>query len=350
MLASMIRAEIMDNAYFNAIFECIKKLKIKKKTSAYSSLLNVVLRTKNWWQGFKDFCKWWNFDNFTDEDFQNTETSSQNGKKIMSLAERIVMAYCKNLLETGTDNEINDFLPWLENFSINHKNFIFLPFYNAKLMWKIGKKDEFFEKMKIFAKKKSGDFWVWDLLGDYYDDKNMRLKFYAKGLSCKSKAEMSIKLREKTAWLLKDLGFKKEALGEFLFIKKIKEKNKWKILPELESAISEFLGIGIKAEKNNIAFYEKMSTEVEEIVFGKKQNKPTKKDEQKEEQFDFEGKIKISPNGFGFVRSNGKTIFVTAKLITDNHIDDNSVVKGKFIKSFDKKKNKDGYKAIKIVN
>lgn len=266
----MIRAEIMDNAYFNAIFECIKKLKIKKKTSAYSALLNVVLRTKNWWQGFKDFCKWWNFDNFTDEDFQNTETSSQDCKKIMSLAERIVMAYCKNLLETGTDNEINDFLPWLEIFSINHKNFIFLPFYNAKLMWKIGKKDEFFEKMKIFAKKKSGDFWVWDLLGDYYDDKNMRLKFYAKGLSCKSKAEMSIKLREKTAWLLKDLGFKEEALGEFLFIKKIKEKNKWKILPELESAISEFFGLGIKAEKNNIAFFEKMSTEVEAIVFGKK--------------------------------------------------------------------------------
>ena len=127
--------------------------------------------------------------------------------------------------------------------------------------------------MKIFARKKSGEFWVWDLLGDYYDDKATRLKFYAKGLICKSKAEMSIKLREKTAWLLKELGFLKEALSEFVFVKKIREKNKWKITADLMSAIKEIENQNIKSSGNNFKFFETLSSEVDTIVFGNKWKK-----------------------------------------------------------------------------
>ena len=344
--ASMIRANRQDEAFFNILFARIKTLKIKKKTPAYSSIMTVMLRTHGWWRGFKDFCDWWGFDGFMDVDYQSTQPSDGSDKKIMPLAERVVMAYCKSLLNNGLNNEIENFIPWLDSFSFQHKNYIYLPFYGAKLLWKIGKKDDYYAKMKIFARKKSGEFWVWDLLGDYYDDKQMRLKFYAKGLTCKSKAEMSIKLREKTAWLLLDLGYKKEALSELLFVKKIREKNKWNITTDLMSAIKEIENQGVYPEKNNFEFFQQLSSDVENIVFGTQ----LKKKNTNQQTVDFEGKIKISEGGFGFVRFDGKTIFVPAKLISDSQVLDNSIVKGKFTESFDKKKNKQGFMAVKLNN
>ena len=336
MAATMIRAGNEDNEFFNALFERIKYLKIKKKSAVYSSLMTVMIRTKNWWMGFKSFCEWWGFDNFIEEDFTAYQPDDK-AQKVMPLAERAVMAYCKILLERGTETEISDLLPWLDTFAQKHRNYIYLPFYHAKLLMKIGHKDEFFEKMKSFAKKKSGEFWVWDLLGDYFEDNETRLKFFAKGLLCKTKPEMSIKLREKAAFLLRDSGHIGEALSELLFIKKIREKNKWGVAPQIDITIEQLKTQGAKPTGNNAARLQKLSEGVETIVFGKVKAKQ-----------EFTGKITISPSGFGFVKSGDKTIFVPANLLKNSGITDKITVKGEYVPSFDKKKGKEGYKAVRI--
>lgn len=337
MAATMIRAGNEDNEFLNALFERIKHLKIKKKSAVYSSLMTVMIRTKNWWMGFKSFCEWWGFDNFIEEDFTAYQPDDK-AQKVMPLAERAVMAYCKILLERGTETEISDLLPWLDTFAQKHRNYIYLPFYHAKLLMKIGHKDEFFEKMKSFAKKKSGEFWVWDLLGDYIEDNETRLKFFAKGLLCKTKPEMSIKLREKAAFLLRDSGHIGEALSELLFIKKIREKNKWGVAPQIEITIEQLTNQGAKPTGNNAALFAKLSEGVETIVFGKVKAKQ-----------EFTGRITISPSGFGFVKSGDKTIFVPANLLKNSGITDKITVKGEYVPSFDKKKGKEGYKAVRIT-
>ena len=361
MAATMIRADKQDSAFFDVLFARIKSLKIKKKTPVYSSLMTVMLRTKDWWKGFKDFCEWWGFDGFMDEDFEGGKIKEERGKskedaprKIMPMAERVVMAYCRCLLDGGGKDEMEKFLVWLDEFSRQHKNYIYLPFYGAKLLWAAGRKDEYFAKMKIFARKKSGEFWVWDLLGDYFDDKAMRLQFYAKGLSCRSKAEMSVKLREKTAMLLIELGYEAQALSELMFVAKIREKNKWGVGKVLGGAIESLNRKGVKPSGNNKDFFETMSADAEQIIFGGNVKKPVNKNNnnnaKREESFDFEGRIKVSDGGFGFVRFEGKTIFVPSNFVKDKEIADGSVVKGRYVKSFDKKKNKDGYKAVAIEN
>lgn len=337
MAATMIRAGYEDNEFLNALFERIKLLKIKKKSAVYSSLMTVMIRTKNWWMGFKSFCEWWGFDNFIEEDFTAYQPDDK-AQKVMPLAERAVMAYCKILLERGTETEIPGLLPWLDTFAQKHRNYIYLPFYHAKLLMKIGHKDEFFEKMKSFAKKKSGEFWVWDLLGDYFEDNETRLKFFAKGLTCKTKPEMSIKLREKAAFLLRDSEHIGEALSELLFIKKIREKNKWAVAPQLEVAIEQLTKQGAKPTGNNAALFAKLSEGVETIIFGKVKAKQV-----------FTGRITISPSGFGFVKSGDKTIFVPATLLKNSGITDKITVKGEYVPSFDKKKGKEGYKAVRIT-
>ena len=222
MAATMIRAEQQDIQFFDSLFQYAQRLKTQPKTPAYSALMTVMLRTKNWWTGFRKFCEWWNFDSFMDEDYKSSSTSSDDQTKIMPLAERVLMAYCHCLLDSATPVGIADFLPWLDNFSAQHRNYVYLPFFSAKLLLRASRKDECLGKLKIFAKKKGGDFWVWDVIGDCYDDPQTRLNCYARGLICKSKPEMSIKLREKTAWLLRTLNHHPQAMAELLRVVEIR--------------------------------------------------------------------------------------------------------------------------------
>ena len=335
MAATLIRANDDDCQYFDTLSNCIKRLKIKPQTPAFSSIIQTFLRTKMWWTGFADFCRWWGFNSFQNADYLPSQTD--DGKKIMPLAERVYMAYAKCLLDGGTTNDITTFLPQLQQTAKVHQNYIYLPFYEAKLMLKIGRKEEFFVLMKKFAHRKSGEFWVWDLLGDYFDDDNTRLKFYAKALCCPSKPEMSVKLREKTALLLCKLGFRAEALAELHFIIKIRERNKWNITHLITQKVNEMEAQGIVATQNNKAFYANMSAEAEKYIFG-----------ETKQQSRFEGKINITNGGFGFVRYNKMYIFVPAKLLSNNNIQNGTFVSGQCIVSFDKKKNRDGFVAIKI--
>ena len=45
MASSMIRAQQTDNTFFDALFSCLKQLKIKKQTPAYSSIMKSFLHT-----------------------------------------------------------------------------------------------------------------------------------------------------------------------------------------------------------------------------------------------------------------------------------------------------------------
>ena len=335
MAATLIRANDEDNNFFNSLFDNIKHLKIKPQSSAYSSIMQTFLRTKNWWTGFADFCRWWRFDSFADEDYQPVQTG--DGQKIMPLAERVYMAYAKCLLDNGTTSEIDTFLPLIEQTYKAHSNYIYLPFYEAKLMLKIGRKEEFFNLMKSFAQHKRNEFWVWDLLGDYFDDGSTRLTFYAKALSCPSKPEMSIKLREKTAFLLCQLGYLAEALSELYFIIKIRERNKWNITPMLTQKIVELENQRITTVQSNKSFFANLAVDAEKLIFGAP--KP---------QANFEGKIIVTNSGFGFVKFDKKDIFIPAKLISNNKIQNGDIVCGRYNSTIDKKKNKEGFAAVSI--
>lgn len=333
MASAAVRAEKQDQKFFDNLFSRIKLLKIHKPSPANSALMQTFLRVKSWWKNYGAFCQYQGFDGFQDEDFLPQQTES--GEKIMPLAERVIMSYCKFLLDNGSENDTAAFLPVLEDFSLKHKNYIYLPFYEAKLMWKIGKKDDYLKFLKIFARKKSGEFWVWDLFSDYFDDKILKLKLLSKALSLKSKPEMSIKVREKMAYLLKNLSYFQEALSEFLFIEKIRIKNKWAVNQELSAAISELQTSGVKPVKNNIDFFQKLSFGVEKQVFTP-------------ETFAFEGKIIITPKGFGFVKFDGKSIYVPAEIVSLKPLKNNTLIKGRYKKSFNKKKNEEGFTVVEI--
>ena len=57
------------------------------------------LRTKTWWKNYGEFCRWWGFDGFQDEDYLPQQ--NQSGEKISPLAERHVNCFkrCRRVLK-----------------------------------------------------------------------------------------------------------------------------------------------------------------------------------------------------------------------------------------------------------
>ncbi|MBQ3657911.1 MAG: hypothetical protein II956_13915 [Bacteroidales bacterium] len=66
------------------------------------------------------------------------------------------------------------------------------------------------------------------------------------------------------------------------------------------------------------------------------------------ETFAFEGKIIITDKGFGFVKFDGKSIYVPVEMLSGKQFKNKTLVKGRYKKSFNKKKNEDGFTAVEI--
>ncbi|MBR0498657.1 MAG: hypothetical protein IJJ78_06225 [Paludibacteraceae bacterium] len=336
MAYDVARSGKEDETFFDALFVHLQGFSLARKTELCSFVMLAFMRAK-WWRGFGGFFEWWGLDSFSEADFKPYEVS--NNVRIQPLAERAVMAYCKWLIDNGTDAQIMAFIPRLQQFSEQHKNFLFLPYYCAKLMLKIDRKDDVLRYMRLFAKKKGFEFWVWDVVGDTFDDASLRLKFYAKALICRAKPEMTVKVREKTALLLFELGYSAQSLAEMLNVVAIRERNKWKTSPQLTQKITQLRADGVEPGNDITAFYTQLSHEAESMLGATRETQPKAK---------FKGVIIVHAEGYGFVKCDGKTIFVSPALLNGARISNRDAVAGEYRKSFDKKRNHESYAAVSI--
>lgn len=150
--------------FLSALWEELRQWNWTIPGKAYSGLLLSFLKVKDQWPLFADFCEWWNFDHLTDEDFE--AMLLPDGNKDLPLAEKAYMAYSKALLRLADRNRIRLWLPVLEDLVKLHPNYVFLSYYCVKLQLLSGEKNKVVDLLKPLAIKKSGEFWVWELIAD----------------------------------------------------------------------------------------------------------------------------------------------------------------------------------------
>jgi hypothetical protein len=129
----------------------------------------------------------------------------------MAIAEQAYIAYAKHLLPKQTQSgekifnkeKAEAFLPVLSQIVEDYPQFQYPAYFNAKLLLALGDNENMLESLLPFAKKKSNNFWVWDILSEAFSN-NEEIVFacYCKALSCKSPEEMLVNLRQKMASLL----------------------------------------------------------------------------------------------------------------------------------------------------
>ena len=84
----------------------------------------------------------------------------------MSLAENANCKICNWLLQSAPQDEVEKFLPTQCTLIKAHPEYTYPTFYLAKMLLKCGRNEEAIMELKPFVRQKSGDFWVWELLGD----------------------------------------------------------------------------------------------------------------------------------------------------------------------------------------
>ena len=179
-------------------------VKLKEYTfepsKGYSFLLQSVIKCGTWAE-MADFLDWWNLDNLTQEDY--TPFKMENGKQIMSVAERAYIAQSKALLLLNDLGRIEEFLPKLDDLMNAHPEMIFSGFFYGKLLLSLGSTpDEALKVIVPFARKKATEFWVWQLLSDVFtNEPDKQLACLLRAVHCRTQEKFLGKVRIKLATL-----------------------------------------------------------------------------------------------------------------------------------------------------
>lgn len=183
----------------SALFQKLKEYTFNPGKS-YSALLEGFIRCDSW-QELVDFLDWWDLDNLTPEDYQPVEIAP--GRKIMSIAERAYIAKSKALLRLNDLGLIEEFLPQLDELMTKHPEMTYPGYFYGKLLLSLGSTPEDALKVIVpFAKRKSTEFWVWQLLSDVFtNDQEKQLACLVRAVHCRTQENFLGKVRIKLAAL-----------------------------------------------------------------------------------------------------------------------------------------------------
>lgn len=253
--------------FLSALWEELRQWNWTIPGKAYSGLLLSFLKVKDQWPLFADFCEWWNFDHLTDEDFE--AMLLPDGNKDLPLAEKAYMAYSKALLRLADRNRIRLWLPVLEDLVKLHPNYVFLSYYCVKLQLLSGEKNKVVDLLKPLAIKKSGEFWVWELIADAAGTDEECLSAYSKAMLCRSPEKMTVALRERVGMCLLRNGYVAEAKRELEEVVRIRTENKWRVQQEVLLQLGSDELQDVVAAKDNRSFYRTHASLAEDEFLGK---------------------------------------------------------------------------------
>lgn len=264
LLAYYVENPMADKQGLDMLVSELAGLPVNANDEAYRSLLSTATRIKDW-QNCPSFVAWWNLDNLQEADYKRHE---YEGKELMSLAETTYNALCRCMLACGDDDKIITFVDSLGAVIAMHPDYQYLPYYQAKLLFKIGYTEQALDALKPFARKKTSDFWVWQLLGDEVKDDSQKMMFYCKAALCGGKEELLVKMREHIGYYFIRVG--KREMGKYLIEKVINTRIKENRLPSYDiQVITKEAWWNTTPAKWDAQFAEEQALGADEYLFGK---------------------------------------------------------------------------------
>lgn len=262
------------------IFENREKLYHARPSEAHSVLLKAFLKYGQDWKHFGEFLTWWDLNNLREEDYQEGET--QDKKKMISLAERVLIAISKFYLKSeeyakktlgisiiiDQTKEVNHLLGFMDKVIEKYPRLIYVPYYKGKLLIALGDRENALKEFIPFARKKRQEFWIWDIMSETFPQNDpKRFACLCKALSCSTQPHFLLQVKIKLIQVLIERENHSSAKTEMKEVIHICESQGWKLpyklyewqnLPWYQSAITE---------KDNLQLYQQYSPQAEEILF-----------------------------------------------------------------------------------
>lgn len=360
----------------------------------------------------------WGLGNFQPDDFL-PYVQPDTGNKFSSLAEKVITHAVKQAVEKENRHFLTQALPLLDEVIRKSEDPIWLILNKAKALILLGKFDESFKFTVEVAKRKMGDYWIWELLGDIKAAQQSEevMLFYGKALSIKAPEQYLTKLRIKLCKLFlnrenyaaakceleriqayvieaaKNLPQEAIQLMQqpwyqettalpsnqpfYQYAASKAEQVLYSALPYYFGVVAESFALKDKPHKKKYRLYLKLPNKRDPVITVVAEQKlkahnltlgdaiMVKGESQPDGKFNvlvvaaadaekaadlvknFNESCVVSESGLGFTSSS---IFIDSAKVKQYNIQNNAIVAGVAIRSFDKKKERWGWKAFRIDN
>ncbi len=270
----LLRETNVDLSKFDILFDIIKNFHFSKPSTIYSSLIAVFHRAYKNTTSYISFAEWWDFDNFTEEDYE--KKLLPNGKLIMSLVEQCYIAYAKQLLPKSiapgvvefNSEKASEFIQKLDYIEEKHPEYQYPSYYKAKLLLSLGDQNDVLSTLLPFAKRKRNEFWVWEVMSEAFAEETEKVfACYCKGLLCVAPDTMTVNLRAKIVPLFIGKEMWDEARTETDKIIEIRKENDWKIPNPIIAYQSANWYQKANRNSNNIHVYKQYAPVAEALLY-----------------------------------------------------------------------------------
>jgi hypothetical protein len=253
----------------SSIFSRVKTCQFNP-SNGYSYFLSAVIKFDKWSE-MGDFIDWWNLDNFMPEDYEKIQLKN-SGHSIMSLAERAYSRYYKSLsaqirLGHVSAEKVDEFIKRLDRLNESHPEYAFTLYHKSLLLLSLNRKEDALNSIRPFVKKKHNDFWVWDVLAETTDDREIQLSCYCRALSCKVDQKFVVRVRTKLCQLLVEENELSAAKCEIDKVVETYVKEQWRLPSNIEEITRQSWYASTEASPSNWQFYQAHLFDSESFLF-----------------------------------------------------------------------------------
>lgn len=299
----------------------------------YSAFLRGALKHKEWPQ-LGEFLEWWDFSKFLPEDFEPYVL--ETGRRMMPLAEQAHIAYAKCLLASHNLQKIREFEPKLEKLADDYPRMTYPGYFCGRLLLVMdAETNEMLDEVLPFVRRKSGEFWVWQMLAEIFDEEpDKELACLLRAVHCRADEKFLGKVRIALAKNYLKRDDKARAKFHLNKVARTYLNNGWnapfEILPLMKAVEN------VAAEGSDNTDYMTITNEIAGL-----QSLP------KAETKILKGKVTANKAKTAFFVSDGKQYaFIPPKIATK--VREGDAVTAEIQPSLDKKTGKMGWKCIRI--
>lgn len=267
--SNCIRDNMVDENLLYRVFAIMQQINFNPQDENYGILLGAFVKAKTW-GGLKTFIEWWNLDNIKEKDCEPFKMD--NGRTVMSVAEQAYIAYSRILLAEVESRTVDTdkalaYASRLGDVAANHPEFQYPGYFKAKLLMSIGHNEDAQTALIPFIKKHSSLYWVWDLMGDVQSDIELRLSCYCKALTCPVKDSFLRKLHFKLCDILLKKEMYNEAASELRMAIDVSINNGWGVPYKYQDYTIEQWYKQADNTGDNRDFYKRNTRRAEQLAY-----------------------------------------------------------------------------------
>ncbi len=274
-LVAGLPADASAGGRLERIFDLIRGLPIRRPGAGGSYLVRSFLRAGKTWPRFPVFLDWWGLDSFVPDDYIPPVLADD--RRGMALVEQVLIGLARHLLlEDGghppgakpDPDLILARLPVYDQIARDQPLFRYVPYYRSRLLAAAGRPGPARTALLPFARQKSGEFWVWDLLGDLYEDRpDLQFACLCRALACKTDPKFNVKIRRKAVPKLLARGEAGEAAVQVRTIAGTYGREGWNMPGEVSAWLQSAWFAEHKESRPDQDFYQRHARPAEMLLF-----------------------------------------------------------------------------------